>query len=74
MKNARNRGFKTFEEFEVSLSDFGILAAKLEIVEKNEDESRFIGQLPSASFGEFMELWGRLHRHYLRFGARDKAA
>ena len=52
------------------LTDLGILASKLEIVEKNEADSSFIGKLPSASFAEFMDLGGRLHRHYLRFGAR----
>ena len=52
------------------LADLGILASKLEIVEKNEADSSFVGKLPSASFAEFMALHADLHQHYLRFGAQ----
>ena len=53
-----------------NLAELGILAAQLKIVEKNEADSSFMGKLPPASFAEFMKLWGRLHREYVRFGAR----
>ena len=57
---------------EVSISDLGLIAAKLEIKE-NEVEFGFSAHLPTAGdYREFMDLHAVLHQNFLRFGARGR--
>ena len=69
LKKAKLR--RRVEELEASISDLGILAAKLEIAD--ERELSFVGSLPARDLREFMSLWRDLHQDYLRFGARSRA-
>jgi hypothetical protein len=62
---------RQLEEIEASISDLGILAAKLELADKTE--LSFVGSLPARDLREFMSLWRGLHQDYLRFGDRSRA-
>ena len=62
---------RRLEEIEASLSDLGLIAAKLEISEADEAGLGFSGKLPTLSdYREFMTLHAMLHQTFLRFGAR----
>jgi hypothetical protein len=69
LKKAKLR--RRLEELEASLSDLGILAAKLDI--SPETDLSFRGSLPAVDMREFMTLWRDLHRDYLCFGERSRA-
>jgi hypothetical protein len=59
------------EEIEESISDLGLLAAKLEFTDQAEAEHAIFAKLPSAAdYREFMALHASLHRLFLRFGTR----
>jgi hypothetical protein len=62
---------RRLEELKASISDLGILAAKLDIAD--ETELNFVGSLKPRDMREFMTLWRDLHRDYLRFGERSRA-
>ena len=69
MKKAKLR--RRLEELEASISDLGLLAAKLDISAADEAELGFSAKLPTAGdYREFMALHRVLHQTFLRFGAR----
>jgi len=66
-KKAKLRRYR--EEIEESLSDLGMLAARLEITEQAEAEHALFAKFSSAADQrEFMALHEALHRLFLRFG------
>jgi len=69
LKKAKLR--RRLEELEASISDLGILAAKLDIAD--ETERAFCASLKPRDMREFMTLWRDLHPNYLRFGDRSRA-
>jgi hypothetical protein len=69
LKKAKLR--RRLEELEASISDLGILAAKLDIAD--ETELNFVGSLKPRDMREFITLWRDLHPNYLRFGERSRA-
>jgi hypothetical protein len=67
-KKARLR--RRVEEVEASISDLGLLAAKLKITD--ETKLSFLGSLQPRDLHEFMSLHEGLHRYFIRFGLRDE--
>ena len=69
VKKARLR--RRLEEIEASISDLGLLAARLEINEEDEAGRCFSARFASAGdYREFMNLHALLHQNFLRFGVR----
>lgn len=69
MKKAKLR--RRLEEIEASISDLGLLAARLEISEEDEAGRCFSARFASTGdYREFMSLHAVLHQNFLRFGVR----